>query len=426
LFVELLIVVVLIVINGLLAMSELAVVSARPARLRTMADQGNAAALTAIELAEDPGKFLSSVQIGITLVGILSGAFSGATLGLRLTAWLGTVGVPGNIADILGVGVVVVGITYISLILGELVPKQIALRDAESVAARVAPAMKLIAAIGSPVVWVLDISGRAVLALLGQSGESDETMTEEEVKSIIAEATTAGVIESDEHSMISGVMRLADRSARGLMTPRLDVDVLDLSDESEEIRRTILDTSRSRLLVQDGDGDSIIGVVAIKDIIGVFANGLPLELRKFVQPVPVVMDHADALDVVRAIRNSTVHMALVVDEYGHFEGIVTSADILEVITGVFQEETGDDPAVVKREDGSWLVAGWMPADEFSDKLKIAIPRDAKFETVAGYVLSIINRLPAVGETFEHDGYKIEVVDLDGRRIDKILMTKLPD
>jgi len=421
-----LIVVVLIVINGLLAMSELAVVSARPARLRTMADQGNAAALTAIELAEDPGKFLSSVQIGITLVGILSGAFSGATLGLRLTAWLGTVGVPGNIADILGVGVVVVGITYISLILGELVPKQIALRDAESVAARVAPAMKLIAAIGSPVVWVLDISGRAVLALLGQSGESDETMTEEEVKSIIAEATTAGVIESDEHSMISGVMRLADRSARGLMTPRLDVDVLDLSDESEEIRRTILDTSRSRLLVQDGDGDSIIGVVAIKDIIGVFANGLPLELRKFVQPVPVVMDHADALDVVRAIRNSTVHMALVVDEYGHFEGIVTSADILEVITGVFQEETGDDPAVVKREDGSWLVAGWMPADEFSDKLKIAIPRDAKFETVAGYVLSIINRLPAVGETFEHDGYKIEVVDLDGRRIDKILMTKLPD
>tara|TARA_R110000868_G_scaffold34383_8_gene124056 strand:+ start:4615 stop:5895 length:1281 start_codon:yes stop_codon:yes gene_type:complete len=426
LFAELLIVVVLIIINGLLAMSELAVVSARPARLRTMADLGNGGAATAIELAEDPGKFLSSVQIGITLVGILSGAFSGATLGLRLTDWLKSVGMAGSLADIIGVGVVVVGITYISLILGELVPKQIALRDAEGVAARVAPAMKLIAKIGSPIVWVLDISGRAVLALLGQAGDSEETVTEEEVKTIIAEATTAGVIETDEHSMISGVMRLADRSARGLMTPRLDVDVLDLSDESEEIRRTILDTHRSRLLVQDGDGDSIIGVVAIKDIIGVFANGLPLELRKFVQPVPVVMDHADALDVVRAIRNSTVHMALVVDEYGHFEGIVTSADILEVITGVFQEETGDDPAVVKREDGSWLVAGWMPVDEFGDKLKISIPRDAKFETVAGYVLSIINRLPAVGETFEHDGFKFEVVDLDGRRIDKILMTKLPD
>ncbi|KKC39921.1 DNA-binding protein [Devosia epidermidihirudinis] len=418
------IVVVLTIVNGLLAMSELAVVSARPARLRNMADQGNTGAAVALRLAEDPGKFLSSVQIGITLVGILSGAFSGATLGLRLTEWLRELGVAGSVADVLGVGIVVVLITYISLILGELVPKQIALRDAESVASRVAPAMKLLAAIGSPIVWLLDVSGKFVLRLLGQSGETEEKVTEEEVKTIIAEATTAGVFESDEHSMISGVMRLADRSARGLMTPRLDVDVVDLSDDSSEIRKVILGTHRSRLLVQDGDSDSIIGVVAIKDIIGVFANGQPLDLRKFVQQVPVVMDHADALDVVRAIRNSTVHMALVVDEYGHFEGIVTSGDILEVITGVFQEETGDDPALVKREDGSYLVAGWMPVDEFSERLKLHIPKDAKFETVAGYVLSIINRLPAVGETFEHDGWKFEVVDLDGRRIDKVLMTKL--
>ena len=418
------IVVVLTIVNGLLAMSELAVVSARPARLRGMAEAGNNGAAIAIRLAEDPGKFLSSVQIGITLVGILSGAFSGATLGLRLTDWLESVGVAANIADVLGVGVVVVLITYISLILGELVPKQIALRDAEGVAARVAPAMKLIASVGSPVVWLLDISGQLVLRLLGQSGESEETVTEEEVKTIIAEATTAGVIESDEHSMISGVMRLADRSARGLMTPRLDVELINLSDDGDTIRKTIVNTHRSRLLVQDGDADSIVGVVAITDLISTFANGQPLEIRKFVQPVPVVMDHADALDVVRAIRNSTVHMALVVDEYGHFEGIVTSGDILEVITGVFQEETGDDPALVKREDGSWLVAGWMPVDEFGEKLKVAIPRDAKFETVAGYVLSIINRLPAVGETFEHNGWKFEVLDLDGRRIDKIMMSKL--
>ncbi len=423
-FVEILIVVVLTVVNGVLAMSELAVVSARTSRLRAMADQGNKGAATAILLAEEPGKFLSSVQIGITLVGILSGAFSGATLGLRLTDWLKSVGMAGSLADVLGVGLIVVLITYISLIIGELVPKQIALRDAEGVAARVAPGMKLIAAIGSPIIWVLDISGKAVLKLLGQGGEAEETVTEEEVKTIIAEATTAGVIESDEHSMISGVMRLADRSARGLMTPRLEVDLIDLGDDSDEIRKTILSTHRSRLLVQDGGADSIIGVVAIKDIIGVFANGLPLELRKFVQPVPVVMDHADALDVVRAIRNSTVHMALVVDEYGHFEGIVTSGDILEVITGVFQEETGDDPALVQREDGSWLVAGWMPVDEFGDRLKLSIPRDAKFETVAGYVLSIISRLPKVGETFEHNGWKFEVLDLDGRRIDKILMSKL--
>ncbi|HTN61881.1 MAG TPA: hemolysin family protein, partial [Devosia sp.] len=294
----------------------------------------------------------------------------------------------------------------------------------ERVAARVAPAMQLLAQIGSPVVWLLDISGKAVLTVLGQQGETEETVTEEEVKTIIAEATTAGVIESDEHSMISGVMRLADRSARGLMTPRLDVEVIDLSDPPEEIRRTIVGTHRSRLLVQDGDADSIIGVVAITDLISTFANGQPLEIRKFVRPVPVVMDHADALDVVRAIRNSTVHMALVVDEYGHFEGIVTSGDILEVITGVFQEETGDDPAVVRREDGSFLVAGWMPVDEFADRLGVNVQKDPKFETVAGYVLAIINHLPAEGETFEHDGWKFEVVDLDGRRIDKVMMTRL--
>lgn len=424
LYIEILIVVVLTIVNGLLAMSELAVVSARPARLRSMSEQGNRGAATALELANDPGKFLSSVQIGITLVGILSGAFSGATLGSRLSDALLGMGLNAGAANILGVGSVVVIITYMSLILGELVPKQIALRDAEMVAARVAGPMKMLATIGSPIVWILDVSGKFVLRLLGQGGESEEKVTEEEVKTIIAEATTAGVIESDEHSMISGVMRLADRSARGLMTPRLDVEVIDLSDDNDELRRTILNTHRSRLLAQDGDADSIIGVIAVKDIISVFANGQPLDLRKYVRQVPVVMDHADALDVVRAIRNSTVHMALVVDEYGHFEGIVTSGDILEVITGVFQEETGDDPPLVEREDGSWLVAGWMPVDEFSDRLKVAIPRDAKYETVAGYVLSIINHLPVVGETFEHNGWKFEVLDLDGRRIDKILMSRL--
>ncbi|WDR04243.1 hemolysin family protein [Devosia algicola] len=418
------IVVVLTITNGLLSMSELAVVSARSARLRVLSDQGNQGADVALRLADNPGRFLSSVQIGITLVGVLSGAFSGATLGLRLSRWLLTLGVPANLSDVLGVGIVVVSITYISLIIGELVPKQIALRDPERVAARVAPAMEMLAKIGGPIVFILDISGTAVLRLLRQHGEGEETVTEEEVKTIIAEATTAGVIESDEHSMISGVMRLADRSARGLMTPRLDVELIDLSDEPDEIRKTILSSHRSRLLVQDGDADSIIGVVAITDLLSVFANGQPFDTRKYVRPVPVVMDHADALDVVRAIRNSTVHMALVVDEYGHFEGIVTSGDILEVITGVFQEETGDDPALVRRDDGSYLVAGWMPVDEFSDKLGIPIPRDAKYETVAGYVLSAINRLPNVGESFSSDGWRIEVIDLDGRRIDKVLMSKL--
>jgi len=424
LFIEIAIVVVLTLVNGLLAMSELAVVSSRPARLRVLIDQGNKGAATAQRLADDPGKFLSSVQIGITLVGILSGAFSGATLGLRLTGWLVSIGVSDGVADVLGVGVVVVLITYLSLILGELVPKQLALRNPEQVAARVAPLMALIATVAAPLVWLLDVSGKAVLTLLGQGGKSEESVTEEEVRSVIAEATTAGILEREEHSMIAGVMRLADRSARGLMTPRLDVDIIDLSDPPEEIRKTVVETRRSRLPVQDGDADSIIGVIAIKNLVKAFAAGETIDIRRYVEAAPVVMDHTDALDVIKALRASTVHTALVFDEYGHFEGIVTSGDILEAITGVFREEDEEEPALVKREDGSFLVAGWMPVDEFSDRLGISIPRDAKYETVAGYVLSLVNHLPKVGETVDTDEWHIEVVDLDGRRIDKVMMRRI--
>ena len=421
---EILIVVVLILVNGALAMSELAVVSSRPARLKVMADQGNKGAATAMRLADDPGKFLSSVQIGITLVGILSGAFSGATLGARLSVWLAQVGVPANIADVGGVGVVVVLITYGSLILGELVPKQIALRNPEGVASRVARPMAVLALVGSPIVWLLDVSGKLVLRLLGQSGQNEEQVTEEEVRTILAEATSAGVFETEEHSMISGVMRLADRSARGLMTPRLDVVLIDLEDSFEDNLKVILGTSHSQVLVQEGHADSILGVLTLADLLPAMATGQQPDLRKLVKPIPVVMEHADAMDVVEAIRQSSVKMVLVVDEYGHFEGIVTFGDVLEVITGVYNEEPGDDPAIVQRQDGSWLVAGWMPVDDFSERLKITVPKDARYETVAGYILAALNHLPATGESFERDGWYFEVVDLDGHRIDKVLVSPL--
>jgi putative hemolysin len=423
LFFEIAIVFILTLVNGTLAMSELAVVSARPARLRLLAEQGSKGAETALRLASDPGKFLSSVQIGITLVGILSGAFSGATLGLRLSTFLAASGVPVGVADVLGVGVVVVLITYLSLILGELVPKQLALRNPEAVASAVAPLMAFIAKVAAPLVWLLDNSGKLVLRLLGQGGDKGDSVTEEEVRSIIADATTAGVFEHDEHSMLSGVMRLADRSAKGLMTPRMDVEVIDLADSEDEIRARILSAQHSRLPVQDGEADSVVGVLAIRSILDVFATGEPIEFRKFIEKAPVVMDHTSALDVVRAIRQSTVHLALVFDEYGHFEGIVTSGDILEAITGAFREEGSDEePAVVEREDGSFLVAGWMHVDDFSERLGIDVERDGKFETVAGYVISLTNRLPKVGEIIETDGWRIEVLDLDGRRIDKVLFT----
>lgn len=418
------IVVALTVINGLLAMSELAVVSSRPARLRVLSDQGSKGATTALRLADNPGRFLSTVQIGITLVGVLSGAFSGATLGARLSEWLSEQGFSQVVSDGFGVGLVVMGITYLSLIIGELVPKQIALRDPERVAARVAPAMLLLSKVGAPLVFLLDISGRAVLAMLGQRGEPEEKVTEEEVRTIIAEAETAGVLERDEREMISGVMRLADRSARALMTPRREVEVIDLTDSADEIRAQLRATRRSRLPVQDGEADAIIGVVVVKELIDFLSDGGTHDLRGLVSEAPVVMDTAGALLVLREIRASRVHMALVFDEYGHFEGIITPGDVLEAIIGAFQEEEENEPPLVARADGSWLVAGWMQVDEFSHELGISIPRDADFQTVAGFVLAQLNHLPVVGEVFEKGHWRFEVVDLDGRRIDKIIVSRI--
>ena len=425
LFLEILIVAVLTLVNGLLAMSELAVVSSRPARLKVLAAEGKGGAKVALKLQEDPGKFLSSVQIGITLVGVLSGAFSGATLGDRLGDTLIGAGINPSIAAPLGVGIVVIIITYLSLIIGELVPKQIAQRDAEGVAARVAPAMALIASIAAPLVWLLDMSGRLVLRLLGQSGETEERVTDEEVKTLIAEAEHAGVLETEERHMISGVMRLADRSARGLMTPRLDVELIDLGETHDEMIEKLRATRHSVLPVQDGAVDSIVGVIVRKDLVENVLSATPLDVRTLVKQAPVVMDRSSALDVLKALRGSLVHMALVFDEYGHFEGIVTPGDILEAITGAFQEEEGDEKAYVTREDGSYLVSGWMQVDEFQAHLGVPVPKDAKFETVAGFVLAELNHLPEVGETFERGHWRFEVLDLDGRRIDRILVSRLP-
>ncbi|WP_246690796.1 hemolysin family protein [Neorhizobium alkalisoli] len=404
-------------------MSELAVVSSRPVRLKVMAEQGNRGAAVAMRLAEDPGRFLSSVQIGITLVGVLSGAFSGATLGSRLTSWLEAQGMPENAADWIGVGTVVVVITYLSLIVGELVPKQIALRAPEAVAARVAPAMRLLAIIGAPVVWFLDISGRLVLGLLGQKGESGEKVTDEEIRTVLAEAQSAGVIESDESAMISGVMRLADRTARGLMTPRRDVEVIDTDDEPEQMRAQLRATQRSRLPVRKGSSDEIIGVLFVKDAYDFMAGGKSFDITSVMREGPVVSDLTGALDVIQALRKAPAHMVLVYDEYGHFEGIITSGDVLEAITGVFQEDEQEEPPIVPRDDGSYLVAGWMPVDEFAAQMGVPIEEDPGYETVAGFVLDELKHLPDLGEKFTSHGWTFEVIDLDGRRIDKLLVSR---
>lgn len=423
-YLEIAIILVLTVVNGVLAMSELAVVSSRPARLKVLSEQGSRGAGTALRLAEHPGRFLSTVQIGITLVGVLSGAFSGATLGVRASTGLQDLGLSQNLAEWLGVGAVVVLITYLSLIIGELVPKQVALRDPERIAVMVAPAMSLLSRVAAPLVWLLDNSGRLVLTLLGQRGESGEKVTEEEVKTIIAEAETAGVIERDEGEMIAGVMRLADRTANALMTPRREVEVINLAEPLDTIRQRAVATRRSRLPVQDGDSDSIVGIILAKDLLEAFgARGRP-DMASLIQDVPVVLDRTPALDVLRALRASNAHMVLVFDEYGHFEGLITANDVLEAIVGALPDEADEEPAVVARTDGSLLVAGWMAADEFAAQFGVAMDRDADFHTVAGFVLHEMQRLPQVGEAFDKGGWRFEVIDLDGRRIDKILATRI--
>jgi putative hemolysin len=425
LYIELAIVVALVLVNGLLALAELAVVSSRRNRLQALVDREVVGSRRALALATDPGRFLSTVQIGITLVGVLSGAFSGATLGLRLAEWFVQLGLPNGVAQTLGVGLVVTIITYFSLVIGELVPKQIALRNPEKIAVRVAPAMTVIAKVASPVVWLLDVSGRATLRALGYAAQPEHRVTDEEIRTLIAEAESAGVIEPGERAMIAGVMRLGDRPVRAVMTPRREVDMIDLTADEDEIRRTIGESIHSRLPVHEGSPEEMLGVVHAKHLLDAYLRGERPDIRARVRSAPNVPDTADALDVVDLIKGSPVHMALVHDEYGHFEGVVTNTDILGAIVGDFRTNEGPvEPDAVQRDDGSWLIAGSMPVDEMAERLPIAVPPERSYHTAAGFVLSELGYLPLVGESFDSQGWRFEVVDLDGRRIDKILARRI--
>lgn len=422
---ELGVIAILIVINGLLAMSELAIVSSRPARLTALVEKGVSGSRRALALASDPGKFLSTVQIGITLVGVLSGAVSGATLGLRLTAWLVEIGTPQGAADIIGVGAVVTLITYASLIVGELVPKQIALRNPERIALKVAPAMTLLAKVCSPLVSLLNLSGKTLLWILGHRGEKEDRVTEDEIRTLIVEAENAGVLEPGEKEMIAGVMRLGDRPVGAVMTPRREVNMIDLTDDFEAIREAFSESPHSRLPAHEGDRDHPVGIVQAKDLLNAYMSGGTFNVRTLVRQAPVIPESADARDVVAILKDSPVHMGLVYDEYGAFQGVVTSADILESIVGGFKTEEGPaEPAAVQRDDGSYLISGWMPVDEFADLLSIRVPEIRGYHTVAGFVLHDFGTLPEVGGSFERDGWRFEVIDMDGRRIDKVLASRL--
>lgn len=422
-YTEIAIVIFLTVLNGILSMSELAVVSARAARLKVLADQGSGGAKTALKLAENPGRFLSTVQIGITGVGVLSGAFSGATLGTRLSDWLLAQGLPTAWANGLGVGSVVLLITYLSLIIGELVPKQMALRSPEAIAVKSAPMLAYLSKFALPLVWLLDGSGKVVLTILGQNGKTTEGVTDAEIKTVLAEAHSAGVIETSESAMITGVMRLADRTARALMTPRRDVVLIDVEDDASEIAEIVRSTGKALLPATKGGSDEVIGVIDVKEYYDALATTGSVDVAALVKQVPIVSDLAPASSVMEALRTSPQHMALVYDEYGHFEGIITSGDIMESIMGVFNDQnSADEQAILRREDGSYLISGWTPIDEFSEFMSFPVDDDVEYQTVAGLVLEELKRLPSLGESFVKNGWKFEVIDLDGRRIDKVIVS----
>jgi putative hemolysin len=421
---ELLIVLALIFLNALFALSELAVVSARWPRLKAMAASGRPGAKSALALSANPGRFLSAVQIGITLIGIVNGAYSGEAFSEYASTYLQELGLRKGLADPIGFAVVIAVITYLSVIVGELVPKTLALRNAEVIACAVAPIMTAFAKLAHPMVSLLDASTRFVFRILGISEERESKVTDEEIKTMIAEAETAGVLESGEKELISGVMRLADRAVVGLMTPRTDVDWIDITASEAAIKERLISTPHSRLPVGEGSPDKMIGVVQTRALLAGLLAHQPFDIATYVRKAPIIPETSAALDVLSILRNAEVPMALIHDEYGDFEGLVTPADVLEAIAGLFKSDAdGEDPHSVERDDGSWLLSGAMAADEMADKIGIELPENRSYETVAGFVLAKLQHLPKTGEHIEAGGWRFEVVDLDGRRIDKVLASR---
>ncbi|MEQ9530219.1 MAG: hemolysin family protein [Parvibaculaceae bacterium] len=426
LYIELLIVLSLTVVNGLLAMSELALVSSRKGRLQQMAKEGHRGASAAITLINDPGRFLSTVQIGITLVGVVAGAFSGATLGERLGTWLKQYPLLSEHGYTAGIVVVIVAITYLSLIVGELVPKRIALTNPERTASLVARPMQMLARAASPAVWLLKISTDTVLRLIGLGGARETTISEEEVKSLLAEGTLAGIFVPQERDMIEGVLRLADRTVAAIMTPRPEIVWIDRKADAASIAQTVRESRVSRFLVCDGTVDEAIGVVHAKDMLPDALTHEGFSLEKVTVQAPVVPENKEVLKLLDRFKRERIHIAIVVDEYGVTRGVVTLTDILESIAGELPEAgEEDEQAMHLRSDGSWLVDGAMPIDKLAAQLNLD-EIDGGFHTAAGLVLDALGHIPAAGEALDIGGYRFEVADMDGRRIDKLIVTRLPE
>jgi putative hemolysin len=422
---DVLLILALIALNGVLAMSELAIVSSREARLKAMARSGSSGAQCALDLAADPGRFLSTVQSGITLIAIFAGAFSGASLGEPTAQRLELLGLQSKTAHTVGFGLVIVLTTYFSLVIGEIVPKQIALRSPEPIAVIISRPLRWLSKLMAPFVWLLDRSSALIFSVIGLDRESKNQVTAEELHLVVAEAQTAGVLEEDERAMISGIVRLADRPVREVMTPRTEVEWIDVAATPDEVRAALREITHTRIPVADGSVENIVGVIQTRDALAALLDGHAIDLKQLCHKAPVIPDLMDAMDALAVLRSAEVPLALVHDEYGHLEGIVTPGSLLAALAGTFAHdvEQGEEPPLVEREDGSWLVSGAASADLLGDRLGVKLPDDRDYSTVAGFALSVLKHLPETGEKFRHDGWSFEVVDMDGRKIDKLIASR---
>jgi putative hemolysin len=419
--IELVILGLLILTNGALALAEMAIISARKARLQQRAAEGNRGAAVALELVEEPGDFLSTVQIGITLIGILAGAFGGATLSDELAQALDGIPFLSGYSEALSVALVVLGTTYFSLVIGELAPKRLALNDAEGFASRVARPMRRLSRILSPVAHALSLSANAVLRLVGVRQRDEPPVTEAEIKIMLEEGTKAGVFDPLEEEMVYHIFRLGDRKVSSLLTPRTRVAWIDVGATESEILATIRTCGYSRYPVAQDSLDRVLGVVLTQDLLVQVLSGQPVDLKAAIRPVPYVPEGMRALNVLERFRTAHTKIALVLDEYGGVEGLVTLDDIVDAIVGDLPG-LGDavEPEFIQREDGSWLLDGHLPLDEFAELLELSSIPSHDVDTLGGLVMAELRRIPTAGDSFEWEGVRIEVVDMDGRRVDKVL------
>jgi putative hemolysin len=423
-WIEILIILLLILFNGLFAMAEIAVVSGRKARLQQMADEGDASAQAALDLANSPGDFLSTIQVGITLVGILAGAFGGATIAKELAPYIAGIPALAPYSDIVSIVIVVIPITYLTIVIGELVPKRIALNKAESIAKAIASPMRMLSLLAMPIVILLSLSTELILWVLHVKPSTEPPVTEEEIKVLIDQGAKAGVFEEAESDMVESIFRLSDRRVSAMMVPRTDLTVLYLDDTVNDIVSKIAESGHSSYPVCDnGDLDNVIGIVYVKDLLARHLVNGSLDLKATMKEPLFMPESMPALKALELFKKSGKHMAVVIDEYGGLQGLVTIHDIMEAVVG--DVPTITSPKAVERDDGSWLVDGMMSIDEFKNMLDIKSLPDEEtgtFQTLGGFMMAHLHRIPTAGNRFTMEGYTYEVLDMDGMRVDKVLVT----